>query len=103
MAKGDARLPGIDRVVGPFADTLPLTVAITHDEAPGDLARSVRRAWLETETHGNVSSLDLARALPAVDAVPRTAAAASFSFARFPLQAPAGCPVRVVPSPKSNE
>ncbi|WP_122261633.1 non-ribosomal peptide synthetase/type I polyketide synthase [Ornithinimicrobium cerasi] len=91
----DARLPGIDRVVGPFADTLPLTVAITHDEAPGDLARSVRRAWLETETHGSVSSLDLARALPAVDAVPRTAAAASFSFARFPLQAPAGCPVRV--------
>ncbi|MDO5740507.1 MAG: amino acid adenylation domain-containing protein [Ornithinimicrobium sp.] len=45
--------------------------------------------------HASVTTLDLARALPALDAAPRTAGDASFSFARFPVQTQPGCPVRI--------
>lgn len=91
----EARLQDINRLVGPFADTLPLTVAAPRDEETACLPHSVRDAWLESMRHASVSTLDLARALPAVDAAPRTAGQASFSFARFPLQTQPDCPVRI--------
>jgi amino acid adenylation domain-containing protein len=92
----DARLPDIERLVGPFADTLPITVAVSGASDVGALARRVRGTWLDSERHAGVTTLDLARLLPTVDAAPRTAGTASFSFARFPIAAPPGCPVRVV-------
>ncbi|MDQ3308397.1 MAG: amino acid adenylation domain-containing protein, partial [Actinomycetota bacterium] len=42
-----------------------------------------------------MSTLDLARLLPTVDAAPRTAGTASFSFARFPLESQPECPVSI--------
>ncbi|PPK98725.1 amino acid adenylation domain-containing protein [Kineococcus xinjiangensis] len=85
------RLAGIGGVVGPFADTLPLSVGT---DVPGTaaLAPVVRAAWRDAEEHGSVSSLDLARLLPAA---PGTAVA-GFSFARFPAELPTDCPVRIV-------
>jgi NAD(P)-dependent dehydrogenase (short-subunit alcohol dehydrogenase family)/acyl carrier protein len=89
----DSRLPNTASVVGPFADTLPLMVRAVGGTAR--LAREVREAWLECEQHGNVTTVDLARMLPTVDAAPRTAGAAAFSFARFPVQPQPDCPVTV--------
>jgi amino acid adenylation domain-containing protein len=91
----EARLQDINRLVGPFADTLPLTVAAPRDEETACLPHSVRDAWLDSMRHASVSTLDLARALPTVDAAPRTAGEASFSFARFPPQTQPDCPVRI--------
>ncbi|MFF3846536.1 amino acid adenylation domain-containing protein [Streptomyces sp. NPDC002328] len=91
----DARIPGLDRLVGPLADTLPLLCAAAPDEPLADLAERVRRAWLESERHATVSSLDLARLLPGDASGPRTASPASFSFARFPAPLDPDCPVTV--------
>lgn len=91
----EARLQDINRLVGPFADTLPLTLTVPEDGDAASVSRSVRDAWLESTRHAGVTTLDLARLLPAVDAAPRTAGHASFSYARFPLETPAGCPVRI--------
>lgn len=91
----DARLPDLNGVVGPFADTLPLTVSAAAGTPAADLARLVRHGWLECERHGSLTSLDLARLLPAGGG-PRTAGSASFSFARFPVGDVDAGPVRVV-------
>ncbi|MEU4558709.1 amino acid adenylation domain-containing protein [Actinoplanes sp. NPDC023936] len=73
----EARLAGIDRMVGPFADTLPVLATVEPDESAAALAGRLRDAWLVSEQHGSVSSLDLSRLLVDVET-------ASFSFARFP-------------------
>lgn len=91
----EARLADIGRLVGPFADTLPITVTVPETGDAAALSRKVRLAWLSNERHATVSTLDLARLLPTVDAAPRTAGAASFSFARFPLKLPPACPVTI--------
>jgi hypothetical protein len=91
----EMRLQDINGLVGPFADTLPLTVAAPLDDEMPSLAHSVKDAWLDSMRHASVTTLDLAGELPALDAAPRTAGEAGFSFARFPLHAPSGCPVRV--------
>ncbi|WFE29897.1 amino acid adenylation domain-containing protein [Solwaraspora sp. WMMD791] len=101
----DARLPGVDRVVGPFADTLPLTVDVDPAEPAVDLAHRVLAAWLVAQRHGTVDAVDLARATPRPDdpagggvgGRPVTASPASFSFARFPVVSDADLPVRVSP------
>ncbi|MEU4426734.1 amino acid adenylation domain-containing protein [Actinoplanes sp. NPDC024001] len=79
-----ARLAGLDRMVGPFADTLPVLAHLEPGEPATALAARLREAWLEAERHGSVSTVDLARMLSANGAGPRTATPASFSFARFP-------------------
>ncbi|WP_239082460.1 non-ribosomal peptide synthetase [Actinoplanes teichomyceticus] len=79
-----ARLAGIDRMVGPFADTLPVLARAVPGESIVALAERLREAWLESERHGSVSTADLARMLAVDLAGPRTASPASFSFARFP-------------------
>jgi amino acid adenylation domain-containing protein len=80
----DARLPDIDQIVGPFADTLPVLARVDQGESPAALAGRLRDAWLISEQHGSVSTVDLARLLAADGDGPRTASPASFSFARFP-------------------
>ncbi len=112
----EARLADLTRMVGCFADTLPISLRVDlpvppdptdQFDSPGpldpadpfdpaNLAGAVRAAWLASERHGRVTTLDLARLLPTVDAAPRTTGAASFSFARFPLEPVLDCPVRVV-------
>ncbi|WP_461030275.1 condensation domain-containing protein, partial [Streptomyces sparsus] len=94
----EMRLPGIDRIVGPLADTLPVLARVDRDEAVPVLAERLRLAWLESERHARLSSLDLARLLPATAAGPRSVGTAGFSFARFPAVHTADCPVTVRPT-----
>ncbi|MFD0312825.1 amino acid adenylation domain-containing protein [Streptomyces flavalbus] len=94
----DARLPGLDRLVGPLADTLPLLLRTDPDEPLPRLAERVRSAWLESERHATVSSLDLARMLPGDSPGPRAVSPAGFSFARFPAALDPECPVDVRPT-----
>ncbi len=95
VARGrrEERFPGVDRLVGPLADTLPLLCDTAPDEPVIALARRLRRVWLESERHSGLSSLDLAALLPGAGL--RTASPAGFSFARFPARRPADCPVEV--------
>ncbi|MEV0218240.1 amino acid adenylation domain-containing protein [Streptomyces sp. NPDC050704] len=97
-ARRDARLHGLDRLVGPLADTLPLLCEADPDESVPVLAERLRRSWLESEHHASLSSLDLARLLPGDHRGPRTASPASFSFARFPAALDERCPVAVRPT-----
>ncbi|WP_199523672.1 non-ribosomal peptide synthetase [Micromonospora craterilacus] len=94
----DARLPGIERIVGPFADTLPLLVEVDPAEPAGQLADRLRESWTVAQRHGSVSSLDLARLLRPTGHGPRTASPAGFSFARFPVTADPDCPVTIAPT-----
>lgn len=92
-ARREERFEGVDRLVGPFADTLPLLCETALDEPVTALAERLRHTWLESERHCAVSSLDLAGLLPGGG--PRTASPAGFSFARFPARLGADCPVEV--------
>ncbi|WP_435975351.1 amino acid adenylation domain-containing protein [Streptomyces sp. Qhu_M48] len=96
-ARRETRLPGIDRLVGPLADTLPVPVHVGPDDSVYTLAARLRDAWPESERHGRITSPDLARLLPPDGAGPRTASPASFSFARFPVSLASDCPVGVRP------
>ncbi|MFI1422148.1 amino acid adenylation domain-containing protein [Streptomyces sp. NPDC020731] len=91
----DDRFDGVDRLVGPLADTLPLLCEVDGEEPVVALAERLRRLWLESERHAGVSSLDLAGMLPGAGTGPRTVSPAGFSFARFPAAAAPGCPVEV--------
>ncbi|MFI2351764.1 amino acid adenylation domain-containing protein [Streptomyces sp. NPDC019443] len=97
-ARREARLPGIGRLVGPLADTLPVFATVVMDEPAHVLAERLRQEWLAGERHARLTSLDLARLLPAGGAGPRTVSPASFSFARFPATRDPGCPVTVHPT-----
>ncbi|MBQ0853813.1 amino acid adenylation domain-containing protein [Streptomyces sp. BH-SS-21] len=92
-ARREERFPDVDRLIGPLADTLPLLCTTTPGEPVVELARRLRRSWLESEQHSGLSSLDLAALLPGGG--PRTASPAGFSFARFPARMAADCPVEV--------
>ncbi|MEY9484431.1 amino acid adenylation domain-containing protein [Streptomyces calvus] len=89
------RFDGVERLVGPLADTLPLLCEVVDGEPVTALARRVRRAWLESERHAGPSSLDLAGLLPGAGTGPRTVSPAGFSFARFPAATVTGSPVQV--------
>ncbi|MER5199773.1 non-ribosomal peptide synthetase/type I polyketide synthase [Streptomyces sp. NPDC002755] len=94
-ARREERFAGVDRLVGPLADTLPLLCDTLPDEPLVALAQRLRRSWLESEQHAGLSSLDLAALLPGGGGGPRTASPAGFSFARFPSHLAADCPVEV--------
>ncbi|MFD8467966.1 amino acid adenylation domain-containing protein [Streptomyces cyaneofuscatus] len=99
-ARRDARLPGLDRLVGPLADTLPLLWESDPQESVWELAERLGRVWPASERHAAPTSLDLARLLPGrpTGAGPRTVSPAGFSFARFPAALDARCPVTVRPT-----
>ncbi|MYW32838.1 non-ribosomal peptide synthetase, partial [Streptomyces sp. SID2119] len=99
-ARRDARLPGLDRLVGPLADTLPLLWESDPGESVWELAKRLGRVWLDSERHAAPTTLDLARLLPGrpTGAGPRTVSPAGFSFARFPAALDARCPVTVRPT-----
>ncbi|WYB39575.1 condensation domain-containing protein [Streptomyces sp. GD-15H] len=98
-ARREDRCDGVDRLVGPLADTLPLLCRTADDEGILPLAERLRRIWLQSERHAGLSSLDLAALLPGAAPGagfgPRTVSPAGFSFARFPVSAAADCPVEV--------
>ncbi|UZI26762.1 non-ribosomal peptide synthetase/type I polyketide synthase [Streptomyces sp. VB1] len=99
-ARRDDRMTGLDRLVGPLADTLPLLCVTDPDESAGALAERLAGIWLESEQHASLTGLDLARLLPAdpSGAGPRTVSPAGFSFSRFPAALDGRCPVRVRPT-----
>ncbi|MGA5507139.1 amino acid adenylation domain-containing protein [Streptomyces umbrinus] len=94
-ARREDRFDGVDRLVGPLADTLPLLCEADPEEPLVALAARLRETWLESERHADLSSLDLAGLLSGADGGPRTASPAGFSFARFPARLAANCPVEV--------
>ncbi|WP_425288542.1 amino acid adenylation domain-containing protein [Streptomyces melanosporofaciens] len=97
-ARRELRLSGLDRLVGPLADTLPLSAAVDPDEPVPALAQRLRAIWLDAERHARLTSLDIARLLPTAGPRPRTASPAGFSFARFPATTDPDCPVTVRPA-----
>ncbi|CAM5674781.1 amino acid adenylation domain-containing protein [Streptomyces chartreusis] len=97
-ARREAPLPGIDRLVGPLADTLPVFAAVDPDEPVTALARRLRHIWHEAESHATLTSPDIAALLPASGPAPRTVAPAGFSFARFPVSHGRDWPVTVTPT-----
>ncbi|MEU6957071.1 amino acid adenylation domain-containing protein [Streptomyces sp. NPDC045714] len=99
-ARRDDRVAGLDRLVGPLADTLPLLCVTDPDESVGALAERLAGIWLESEQHASLTGLDLARLLPADSpgAGPRTVSPAGFSFSRFPAALDGRCPVSVRPT-----
>ncbi|MFJ7072028.1 amino acid adenylation domain-containing protein [Streptomyces sp. NPDC098781] len=97
-ARREAPLPGIDRLVGPLADTLPVFVTVDPDEPVTELAGRLRHTWAEAESHGTLTSPDIAALLPATGPAPRTVAPAGFSFARFPVSHGRDWPVTVTPT-----
>ncbi|MGW3582928.1 amino acid adenylation domain-containing protein [Streptomyces rubiginosohelvolus] len=99
-ARRDDRLAGLDRLVGPLADTLPLLCSTDPDETVGALAERLAEIWLESEQHAGLTGLDLARLLPTEPAGPgpRTVSPAGFSFSRFPAALDERCPVSVRPT-----
>ncbi|WP_228994412.1 non-ribosomal peptide synthetase/type I polyketide synthase [Streptomyces sp. DH8] len=99
-ARRDHRGTGLDRLVGPLADTLPLLCSTGPEEPVEALAERLAAVWLESERHASPTGSDLARLLPAdpAGAGPRTASPAGFSFSRFPVALDERCPVRVRPT-----
>ncbi|MCL8017347.1 type I polyketide synthase, partial [Streptomyces sp. AS02] len=97
-ARREAPLPGIDRLVGPLADTLPVFADVDPDEPVTSLARRLQRIWREAESHATLGSPDIAALLPATGPAPRTVAPAGFSFARFPVSHGRDWPVTVTPT-----
>jgi amino acid adenylation domain-containing protein len=101
-SRRESRVAGIDRLVGPLADTLPVFVDLDPGEPVGTLAERLRLIWREAETHATLSSTDFARLFselrPATGPAPRTAAEAGFSFARFPVVHGPDWPVTVTPT-----
>ncbi|WP_051828371.1 hybrid non-ribosomal peptide synthetase/type I polyketide synthase [Streptomyces bicolor] len=97
-ARREAPLPGIDRLVGPLADTLPVFADVDPDEPVTALAQRMRRIWREAEAHATLGSPDIAALRPATGPAPRTVAPAGFSFARFPVSHGRDWPVTVTPT-----
>ncbi|MFJ6443263.1 amino acid adenylation domain-containing protein [Streptomyces sp. NPDC091649] len=99
-ARRDDRLPGLDRLVGPLADSLPLLCGTDPDEPVGALAERLAEIWLESEQHASLTGLELARLIPTdrPGAGPRTVSPAGFSFSRFPAALDERCPVSVRPT-----
>ncbi len=97
-ARREVPLPGIDRLVGPLADTLPVFATVDPDEPVPALARRLRRIWREAESHATLASPDIAALLPTTGPAPRRVAPAGFSFARFPVRHGRDWPVTVTPT-----
>lgn len=76
----EARVEGITRVVGSFADSLPVRVALGVGEDIGALARRVQRELAFTQAHASASSLALAQVRRRGTSGPAGLTPAGFSF-----------------------
>ncbi|MGY0065457.1 amino acid adenylation domain-containing protein [Streptomyces sp. QTS137] len=104
-ARREDRFEGVERLVGPLADALPLLCGTADGESVPALAERLRDIWLRDERHAGLSSPDLAALLPGTHSGAgtgagagfgsRTVSPAGFSFARFPAEPAADCPVEV--------
>ncbi len=84
QGKRTARVADIDRLVGAFADALPVRARATVDDRTADVARRVHAFLAEAQWHGAVSALDLADALPRTAAGPVGLTPVGFSFPLLP-------------------
>ena len=83
-ARREARVPGIERVIGCFADSLPIRVSGARDSDLGAIARRVRAASIAAQAHPFTSSLELAGlAGPRGRGGPRGITPAGISFPSF--------------------
>ena len=88
MARRDVRMDGVGKVVGAFADSLPVRITLRPGEAPGTLARRVQAELLATRQHSDgASSVTLAKLGDRAGAGPAGLTPAGFSFVN--LDAPA--------------
>jgi len=84
-ARREARLPDIERVVGSFADSLPVRVDVSDRLTPRDLARRVQAECVAAQRHPLTSSMQLAGLGSQRDhAGPRGVTPAGISFPSFP-------------------
>ncbi|MFD5567433.1 amino acid adenylation domain-containing protein [Streptomyces cadmiisoli] len=97
-SRRESPLPGMDRLVGPLADTLPVFTDVDPGEPVTALAQRLRRIWHEAESHATLGSPDVAALLPSGGPAPRAVAPAGFSFARFPVRHGQDWPVAVAPT-----
>ncbi len=81
-ARREARLPGIERIVGCFADSLPVRVRLAAEPAR-EQARALRRLLIEVQKHPYTSSLELAGLHDRKHAGPRGLTPAGISFPSF--------------------
>ncbi|MDO8833963.1 MAG: AMP-binding protein, partial [Vicinamibacterales bacterium] len=88
MARRDLRLDSIGTIVGSFADSVPVRIALQPDEEPGALARRVQAELVATRRHeAGASSIVLAKLGGRSAAGPAGLTPAGFSFVN--LDAPA--------------
>ena len=88
MARRDVRMDGVGKVVGAFADSLPVRITLRPGEGPGALARRVQAELLATRQHSDgASSVTLAELGDRAGAGPAGLTPAGFSFVN--LDAPA--------------
>ncbi|MBX3010090.1 MAG: amino acid adenylation domain-containing protein [Caldilineaceae bacterium] len=97
-AQRSFQLPDLRHLVGSFADTLPVGLAVEEGETAVALATRLRQLWLAIQPHKAISSVDLAHLWATIDpaAAPQPLSTLGFSFARFPAELPPACPLTVV-------
>lgn len=83
-ARREARLPEIERVVGSFADSLPVRATLRLDEPILDLARRVSAALAEASAGAEASSMALAGLGEHTPSGPVGLTPAGFSFPLLP-------------------
>jgi len=77
-ARREARIEGIERIVGSFADSLPVRARVGSGLV--ESARRFHRALGETQKHAGASSLALAKLAERLDVGPQGLTPAGFSF-----------------------
>ncbi|MBN1944640.1 MAG: amino acid adenylation domain-containing protein [Bradymonadales bacterium] len=84
-ARREVRLPDIERVVGSFADSLPIRVKLSGITSTRELVDTVRQACVEAQNHPLTSSLRLAGLTGDRDHYgPRGLSVAGLSYLDFP-------------------
>lgn len=83
-ARREARLPDIDRVVGAFADGLPVRIGIHHGEPLEATARTAQRELAWAAAHAGASSLALASVAEHGPSGPVGLTPAGFTFPLLP-------------------
>ena len=82
-ARRDIRLQGIEHIIGSFADSFPVRIALRPQETPSSLAKRVHRELIAVRKHSGVSSISLAQQKERSMAGPEGLTPAGFSFVNF--------------------